>query len=981
MKINHRLWFAGNVLSGFVAVVLLLLGFAGVAHAYSLTWTNGNDVWTSTTAWTTNLASGTDPVGLTNVTCVAGAVNNITATCVGGTGGYPSLGDMAFFTNSTSYTVTINTPANATDLNFISNSTGVVTLDASPSSMLTITGRVFIGNGGATSTVYWAGGTLNCQSPTPGQAQMRIGANTTNTFGALYVTNGVVVFDAGAPFDSNLRGLVVGSSVSVGKLVISGSGVVTNTSAGGTLSVAGGIAGGGQLIITNGGKLFVSGTSRIGDGAKCLALISGSSSLWSNASQGVYCGLSGGQSTLIISNGATLWSENAGTIGGGSAYSTCIVVNAGSRLITGGVGSENLIVGTSSVGSTNNCLLVYDGGYVHCGGTLVYGASSPSVGNTVLMGGAGAMSTGFSVVVINNTGASNNLMVVTNAVFTCSEMTIQGLSQTLDVRSGGTIILSNQYAVGTNTITTVMGIRTANGNVIIDGGTIDAASGSNTMSVTIGGAATLSGNTMTIFNGGKLLSEQSVIGVSSLNTGLVTGAGSVWSNWTSGAGYTNIITVGSGASGSNNYLAVSDGASLYNNGTFSIGSTTNAMYNTVLFGGPGAPAVIVNPGPLNVGAGSGTSQNSLTVSNATVNIDTLNVSVSGAWSNSLVVKGGTLAFNFMRVRDTNTVTFSAGTFSAGAATVDSLANNGQGFVVGDGTSAAYYDMVAGGTGYHYFNSGLVVTNNATLSGTGTILGEITVLGTLSPGFGASVGTITTSNDVVLGSSAILQYALGSSSDETIVNGNLTLAGTLNITDSGGFGTGIYPLFTYTGNLTNNTLTVGTTPNPALQYSIDTTSEVGVVNLDVSSAPSSPFVQWQLQYFGSTNCAKCGANADYDGTGISNTNKFLAGFNPTNGAAYLHVINIARTNNNTDVRVTYLGASGDSTSPLDILSRTNVLEFTTGTANGSYTNNFASTGQTNILMGGTGLGVVTNMVDSGGATNKPSRFYRVRVLLP
>jgi hypothetical protein len=59
-----------------------------------------------------------------------------------------------------------------------------------------------------------------------------------------------------------------------------------------------------------------------------------------------------------------------------------------------------------------------------------------------------------------------------------------------------------------------------------------------------------------------------------------------------------------------------------------------------------------------------------------------------------------------------------------------------------------------------------------------------------------------------------------------------------------------------------------------------------------------------------------------------------------------------------------------------------LEFTTGTANGSYsTNNFASTGQTNILSGGTGLGVVTNMVDSGGATNKPSRYYRVRVLLP
>lgn len=60
----------------------------------------------------------------------------------------------------------------------------------------------------------------------------------------------------------------------------------------------------------------------------------------------------------------------------------------------------------------------------------------------------------------------------------------------------------------------------------------------------------------------------------------------------------------------------------------------------------------------------------------------------------------------------------------------------------------------------------------------------------------------------------------------------------------------------------------------------------------------------------------------------------------------------------------------------------MLEFTTGTVNGSYsTNNFASTGVTNILSGGTGLGTLSNMVDPGGATNKPSRYYRIRVIVP
>jgi hypothetical protein len=342
----------------------------------------------------------------------------------------------------------------------------------------------------------------------------------------------------------------------------------------------------------------------------------------------------------------------------------------------------------------------------------------------------------------------------------------------------------------------------------------------------------------------------------------------------------------------------------------------------------------------------------------------------------------------LRVRTTNFLVFTAGTLNTGGTTIDSGANDGAPVVVGNGTSAANLQLTTNGasTGFHIFNNGLVITNNGVLSGIGTLMGEITVLGSVSPGYGVSVGTITMSNDLVLGSSAILQYALGSASDEIIVSNNLTLAGTLNVTSSGGFGTGIYPLFTYGGTLANpGGLSVNNPLPGGFTGSIDTTSEVGVVNLDVTSAPSNPFVTWQDHYFTAIelgNPSYSGPNADPLGKGMSNTNQFLAGFNPTNAAAYLHIITIAKINNNTDINVTYLGANGDSTYTGGPAIRTNVLEFTTGTtANGSYTNNFASTGQTNILSGGTGLGVVTNMVDSGGATNKPSRYYRVRVLLP
>jgi T5SS/PEP-CTERM-associated repeat protein/uncharacterized repeat protein (TIGR03803 family) len=142
----------------------------------------------------------------------------------------------------------------------------------------------------------------------------------------------------------------------------------------------------------------------------------------------------------------------------------------------------------------------------------------------------------------------------------------------------------------------------------------------------------------------------------------------------------------------------------------------------------------------------------------------------------------------------------------------------------------------------------------------------------------------------------------------------------------------------------------------------------------------PFAWWQQTYFGSTNnSGNAAPPADYTGTGMSNTNKFLAGFNPTNPAAYLHIISIVA--GQTNVVVTYLGPNGDNSWTPGIASRTNVLEFTAGTASGNYSNDFASTGQTNILSGGDGVGVVTNMVDSGGATNTPSRYYRVRVLLP
>ncbi|HVM61327.1 MAG TPA: choice-of-anchor tandem repeat GloVer-containing protein [Verrucomicrobiae bacterium] len=186
-----------------------------------------------------------------------------------------------------------------------------------------------------------------------------------------------------------------------------------------------------------------------------------------------------------------------------------------------------------------------------------------------------------------------------------------------------------------------------------------------------------------------------------------------------------------------------------------------------------------------------------------------------------------------------------------------------------------------------------------------------------------------------------------------------------------------------GSTTNTTATSVSHVYAAGSYTV-TLVVSGAGGVSTNAQPNcvgvlTAYQSWQLQYFGCTNCPQAAANADPLGKGMSNTNQFLAGFNPTNTAAYVHVISITSAGSN--VTVTYLGANGDNTWSPGIASRTNVLEFTIGAGDGSYSNNFTSTGQTNILSGGNGLGVVTNMVDSGGVTNEPSRYYRVRVLVP
>ena len=1002
-----------TLIAAVVAAGLLASASRGHAQA-TMIWTNGSGFWNSTTAWQTNLliAYTNDYTGgvtnhVTNSVCVVAVPSPSTNTvivgnCPGGLAVPPSTSDAANFTNSTNPNITISGATSVRSLEVFSNA--VVTIGISASTLsVTSTFRV-AQSPNSTATVYWAGGTLAVTNNTPGDAGagvVQIGTGS-NSVGTLVVTNGTVLFDPNSgPGGSSVgRGLFVGGPMSRGTLVIAGPAVVTNRIGGSaTLTLeAGSSTGNSQLIITNGGKLFMSGTTLALSNS--LVVVSDPGSVMSNAD-----GIAGsgaatigsasaatpgvGHCIMIVSNGATVWNQGTIAIGrSGSASNTGIVVGAGSRLIT----FYSLIGGTA--GANSNDLVVYDGGFFSsAGGTLSVGGSATCADNAFHMGGVGATSTGLVTFIKYNSGALRSSIVVTNAVLATGGMDVIGSlgNCTLNVLSKGTLLFSNQTAV-TPTTTNVLSINNPSGALTINAGTVSAVSGSNVISIAIGTVSSgvaYPGNTMTIANGGKLLTEFGTIGASdSYNTGIVTGVGSVWSNFTAGASYnnSNTIAVGGGTqfNNNNNYLAVLDGASLVNNGSLNIGNTGSSTLNSVVFGGPGAPAVITNSGEVNIGNGLGTSGNSLTISNATLSCDSLNVAAgTNRINNSLAFYGGTILANFVKVHASNTFVFTAGTLNTGGMDTDPGANNSNEFVVGDGISAAYYDMstnvTGSGTGFHSFGSpGFVVTNNAFLRGSGTLTGTTTVDGTFVPGFANSVGWVYTSNSLTFGSSAVLNYDLGTLSDTATINGNLALGGaTINVTDSGGFGAGTYVLFTHT-NTVSGTLNLGTYPGGFLAVvSNDMPNTPRILLVVTSIAPPDPYTAWATHYFPGGGASAAGT-ADPDHDGVSNTNEFLAGFNPTNSAAYPHIIAIARQGS--DMNVTYLGANGDNTYTGGPASRSNVLEFTTGTASGNYSNNFVSTGKTNILSGGTGVGVITNMVDTGGAIGT-TRYYRIRVLAP
>ena len=300
--------------------------------------------------------------------------------------------------------------------------------------------------------------------------------------------------------------------------------------------------------------------------------------------------------------------------------------------------------------------------------------------------------------------------------------------------------------------------------------------------------------------------------------------------------------LGSGAA------SVAAGATLQLGGGFAAGGAAIGNQGTVRFqdtASAGTSAITNATGGVLVFADAA-SASKATVSNAAgaqVRIDQsttgVNVGALGGAGNVL------LGAKALTTGGLNTSTTVSGTISGAGGSVvkvgsGTLTLTGSNSYTG-GTTVTGGTLAANNASGSATGTGAVqVQSGATLAGTGSIAGAVSIAkgGVLSAGNGGA-GTLTLGG-LSLADGAVLNYDLGQAgvaggalNDLVNVNGNLQLDGTLNVAETAGgkFGAGIYRLINYTGGLTDNGLDIGTAPGAKTDLQVQTSvaQQVNLVN--------------------------------------------------------------------------------------------------------------------------------------------------------
>jgi polygalacturonase len=609
-----------------------------------------------------------------------------------------------------------------------------------------------------------------------------------------------------------------------------------------------------------------------------------------------------------------------------------------------------------TIGTTPNA------GYAYAISTSTAGQVNLLVSNACPVGAAGSI-TGSSAV---NAGAS---------AVAYSIASVSGASTYNWTVPSGASIASGQ---GTTSITVNYACSAASGSVTVtpSNGSCNGTAGSLSVTVTgVGAAGSITGSSAVgAGSSGVAYSIASVSGATTYTWTVPSGA-----SIASGQGTTS-ITVNYSCSAASGSVTVTP-----SNGSCS--STASSLPVTVT--SVGAAGSISGPTTVCTGQ-TGVGYSISSVSGAATyawTVPTGATVASGQGSTSISVNWGSNAGSV-------TVTPSASGCAGSGSSLSVAVNAAPGIVSGpspqavcNGGSASFTVSASGaGLSYQWQKNGSNISNGGTVNGSTTTTLTLTGVGTGDSGASFDCVVSGTCSPPATSGGATLTVNAGPATFNVTGGGSYCAAsGGVTVGLDGSESSADY-LLELNGNPTG-TLVAGT--GSAISFTNQTAvgtytviaSNVtsgctATMNGSASVTPGDPFTCWQFQYFGCTNdgtlCTQAAANADPSGKGISNTNQFLLGLNPTNPASVFRIIAIGQTGGTNTVTWKTSGGDLNAASFNGPTVITNIVQGSVGTASGGYSTSFGDISGPLIVMprGDT----VTNYPDAGGT----NRYYRIRL---
>ena len=683
----------------------------------------------------------------------------------GGSGTWNAVG-----TNWTDANGLVNQPW-ASDFAVFQGTAGTVTVNGTQS----FTGLQFITDG--YNLVNGAAGQLTAVNGTGGNTAVRVDPGVTATVGVNIDGSGILnKLDAGTLVLNGANTYSGGTQLDGGKIIVG-----SNTALGsGTLTANAGTQLDSNTAVTLGNAATLNGNLTV-VGSNALALN----------------GVIGGTGGLIKNGAANL------TLGGNNAFLGPVALNAGGLILASnsalGSGTLNAAAGTSVDASTavslNNAVNL--AGNLGIGGTadLTLAGTVNGAGSLTKNGAANLTLSGNNNFLGGIALNAGTLTAGSNSALGLGNLTVAGasaLDSSSAVSLGNNVVLNaNLSNSGSNNLS-LAGVVSGAGGLIKNGASNLTLNGINTYT----GGTTLNAGTLTLGTGAALGSGAlTVAGASSLDSSapLVLANNVNLNANLSLAGNNNLtlggVIAGAGTLTKNGLADVTLSGNNTFSGTFDVlsGSLTTLSANAL---GNNASVNLAGGAALNLGASGSLA------------------SLTGSGT-ALVGTGNTLSLGGNNVSSTfaGVLSGDGGLSKLGTGT---LTLSGISDLTGDTNVNAGTLQVNGSLA----SGNVLVNNGGTLGGSGTLTGAVTVAdgGHLA---GATGSTLSVDSLVFNGNSnfdvGLGAPVVGGGTALVNVGGNLTLDGTLNVSDIGGFGSGVYRLINYTGGLTDNGLLIGTVP--------------------------------------------------------------------------------------------------------------------------------------------------------------------------